>query len=255
VTTTYSDYYSNYYDLLYSEKDYQRECDFIENIFHNFATRPIKTILDSGCGVGGHSLILASRGYSVTGVDMSEVMIAQAKEKSKGIANDVKWYIEDIRSFNLEAKFDAALCMFAVLNFLPRTIDILNAMKSIRKHLRKNSLFIFDSWNGFAVLHMRPSARSKTVEKGNIKIVRTADSHLDIYEHICKVSYHMIVTKSNRVIDEFDEFVPIRFLFPQEIIHYLNDSGFETLKICPFLDLSGKVDENVWNITVIAKAI
>jgi len=35
----------------------------------------------------------------------------------------------------------------------------------------------------------------------------------------------------------------------------LKDSGFETLKICPFLNLNGRVDENTWNIAVIAKAI
>ncbi len=36
---------------------------------------------------------------------------------------------------------------------------------------------------------------------------------------------------------------------------YLKESGFAVLKIRPFLDVDGKVDENAWNIAVIAKAV
>ena len=56
------------------------------------------------------------------------------------------------------------------------------------------------------------------------------------------------------LIDEVEETHVSRFFFPQEVCHYLADAGFEVLKICPFLDLDGKVDENVWNITVVAQA-
>jgi hypothetical protein len=45
----------------------------------------------------------------------------------------------------------------------------------------------------------------------------------------------------------------VRYFFPQEIAHYLNDAGFELLKFCPFLNLNGTVDENEWNVTAIAR--
>ena len=64
----------------------------------------------------------------------------------------------------------------------------------------------------------------------------------------------MIVIKDGEVVDEIEETHVIRFYFPQEIKHYLEDAGFELIKICPFMDLEGKVDENVWNIMAIAKA-
>jgi len=45
----------------------------------------------------------------------------------------------------------------------------------------------------------------------------------------------------------------VRYFFPQEIAHYLDDAGFELLKFCPFLRLGGTVDENEWNVTAIAR--
>ena len=46
----------------------------------------------------------------------------------------------------------------------------------------------------------------------------------------------------------------MRYYFPQEIIYYLEESNFEVINIYPFLNLNGKVDENVWNMCIVAKA-
>ncbi len=56
------------------------ECDFIENEL-NF-NKSLK-ILDVGCGTGRHSIELTRRGYSVTGIDLSESMLAFAREKAR----------------------------------------------------------------------------------------------------------------------------------------------------------------------------
>jgi hypothetical protein len=63
----------------------------------------------------------------------------------------------------------------------------------------------------------------------------------------------LVLNKENCTFNEINEKHVVRFYFPQEIKHFLEATGFEVLKICPFLDLKGKVDENIWNIAVIAK--
>jgi len=57
--------YAEYYDLIYQDKDYEKEYDFIEEIFQNFSSNPVKTIFDGGCGTGGHAIPLAKRGYQI----------------------------------------------------------------------------------------------------------------------------------------------------------------------------------------------
>ena len=73
--------YAHAYDLLYLDKDYTAECDFIENIFHRYGDKPISRVLDLGCGTGNHAFPLASRGYEVVGIERSESMLAQASNK------------------------------------------------------------------------------------------------------------------------------------------------------------------------------
>jgi len=64
--------YAGTYDALYQDKDYEAECDFLQQVFARYAQAPIRAILDLGCGTGGHALPLARRGYALTGVDRSE---------------------------------------------------------------------------------------------------------------------------------------------------------------------------------------
>jgi len=243
------------YDLIYQDKDYQVECDFVEEVFQNFSSKPVRTILDGGCGTGGHAIPLAERDYQVTGFDSSEGMIKRAKEKVRKANLSLNFEVMDLRQFDLSQMFDACLCMFAAMGYLTETEDILKSLRSIRRHLNRESLFLFDFWNGLAVLRTLPSVRVQVVEGEGKRVIRTAQPELDAFNHRCLVHYHLLVTRDNQIINEFEEDHLVRYFFPQEIAHYLEETGFAVLKICPFLDLEGKVDENAWNIAVIAKAV
>ncbi len=247
--------YAEYYDLIYKDKDYGAECDFIEEIFEKYSVNLVRTILEAGCGSGGHAIPLEKRGYDVVGFDRSDAMLRRAKKKTEkeGIKN-LDLYNMDLCNFKLNNKFDAAICMFAVMGYLTKTQDIQKALANVREHLKDGSLFIFDFWNGLAVIRILPSNRVKIMEDDEKKLIRIVEPELDAFSHICNVNYRLIIIENNTVVDEVKETHEVRFYFPQEMVHYLEDAGFEVLKICPFLDLNGKVDENAWNIAVIAKA-
>lgn len=245
--------YGEYYDIFYSDKDYEKECDFVQEIFKEYSKKPVRSVLDAGCGTGGHSIPLARRGYKVTGIDASPIMIKKARGKAHKANADITFHPVDIRDFDLRKKFDACISMFAVLNYLTETNDILRALESIRHHLKPNSILTFDFWNGLAVLRILPSVRVKVVEKEGVKVIRTVHPEMDALHHICKDHYHVLAMQGGTVLDEFEETHAMRYFFPQEITHYLDDAGFEVLKFCPFLKLSGTVDENEWNVTAIAR--
>ena len=247
--------YAEYYDLIYQDKDYERECDFIEDIFRRFSSDPVRTVLDGGCGAGGHAIPLARRGYLITGIDSSEIMLKRAKKKAVESDLSLDFHLGDLRQFDLVKKFDACICMFAVMDYITETEDVLETLKSIRRHLNSGSLFIFDFWNGLAVLRILPAVRVQVVEDEKVRIIRIAEPELDAFNHLCRVRYRLLVNQDSALIDDIIETHAIRYYFPQEITHYLKETGFEVLRICPFLDVDGKVDENVWNITAIAKAI
>ncbi len=127
--------YGKYYDIIYADKDYERECDFIEEIFLKyFETKP-KTVLDIGCGTGGHSVPLAKRGYKVTGIDASESMISLAEEKARTAGVKADFQIVRLPKLQLNRKFDACVCMFAVIDYLIQNETIHDAISNIRRHL------------------------------------------------------------------------------------------------------------------------
>jgi len=247
--------YAKYYDILYSDKNYEYECDFLEDIFKNFLLNKPKNILDVGCGTGGYTIPLLMRGYNVEGFDISEEMIRYAFKKIKKEKLSANLYVLNINNFKLNQKYDSVICMFAVMNYLNTTVELIQSMHNIRKHLKINGLFIFDFWYGPAVLHIKPSIRVKEMTRNGIKVMRIVRPKLDINNHICNVNYHLMAFKDNVLLDEFKETHTLRYLFSKEIELILNDTGFELLKLCEFPTLNKPPSENTWNVAAIAKAV
>ena len=73
--------YAGQYDQLYAAKDYDLECKLISDAaFHHGAT--FSTMLDVGCGTGGHALRFAAKDVAVTGIDASRGMLDEAHAKA-----------------------------------------------------------------------------------------------------------------------------------------------------------------------------
>ena len=69
--------YAEYYDLLYSNKDYSSEAQYIDSLIKKTSSKA-NSILELGCGTGAHAEYLARMGYTVHGVDVSPAMISKA---------------------------------------------------------------------------------------------------------------------------------------------------------------------------------
>ena len=241
------------YDLIYQDKDYEGEVDFVEGLFRDYSRRPVVTVLDGGCGTGGHALPLARRGYQVTGIDASAEMVKLASEKAGKAGLDIGFHAVDLRQIEPANDFDACLCMFNVLGYITGTEEVLKVLEQISNCLKKDGLFIFDCWNGLAVMRVLPSERVKILRNGDKKIIRIATPKIDSLNHICHVDYQLLVYGDSTVLGELQERHTVRYFFPQEMVHYLKDIGFDVVKVCPFLGPGELVDENVWNMTVVSR--
>jgi len=248
--------YAGAYDALYQDKDYEAECDFLEQVFASYAQSPVRTVLDLGCGTGGHAVPLAERGYIVTGVDHSEAMLLEASRKVNIQGNSSCRFIQgDIRDIDLVDGFDAIIAMFAVIGYQVTNKDLMNAFDTAWQHLDPGGLFVFDCWFGPAVLTQKPTDQYKVVKRGSESIIRYTSPVLDIFQHTVQVNYRVLRLKDSCVLENTEESHLMRFLFPQEIRHYLSESGFNLLKICPFMELGREATEHDWNITVVCVAM
>ena len=247
--------YADHYDLFYNEKDYESECDLLEQAFQRYSKESVKTILDMGCGTGNHSIPLARRGYQMHGVDLSEHMLAHAltKSQSETFKHSPVFSHADIRKVELGMKFDAVLMMFGVLGYQLTNQDVLSTLDTVRKHLKPGGLFVFDVWYGPAVLAERPSQRIKIIPTSDGMVIRVGTGSLDIIHQTGEVKYHLWHILGNKLISEAEELHQVRFFFAQELALFLSSCGFTLQNISAFPTLDRPADESEWNIFVVAQ--
>ena len=154
--------YSKYYNVLYKDKNYKAETDYVIDLIKQFNPEA-NSILNLGCGTGSHDFIFANKGFDITAVDLSYDMIDVANAKKK--TNTTIAFLQgDMRSIRLNKRVDVVLSLFHVMSYQTTNEDLSNAMQTAHSHLKKDGLFIFDCWYGPGVLTDRPSVRNKTFE-------------------------------------------------------------------------------------------
>jgi len=245
--------YSELYNLFYQEKDYDRECDCIENIFSKFSKKP-KTILDLGCGTGGHVFPLIKRGYQVTGIDKSEFMLNTARKKAKEKNLSIQFTKGDITKIKVEKKYDAIISMFAVVGYQTLNSNLEALFSMVNSCLDPGGLFIFDCWYGPAVLHQGPECRISEISLNDAeRVIRLVEPYLDVINHLVHIKYKILLMKKNRLLKTIEETHDMRFFFPQEIKYYLERSEFKGIFFYPFPDLNRNLTVDDWNVLVVGK--
>ena len=242
--------YASFYDALYSEKDYEAECDLIEEVVRRFGEGTMSTVLDLGCGTGGHSIPLGRRGYTVTGVDRSEPMLAEARLKA-GETNPPEFLHGDVRDIDLGRKFDVVLMMFAVLGYQTSDEDLREALSTVGGHLKHGGLFIGDVWFGPTVVETRPSDRSKTVETRNGALTRVATPSLDSIHNICTVDYQLSLSSGTEV---WEEQHTMRYFFPEELERHFGEAEIEFVTMLPFPEIDAELSSETWNALFLGRA-
>lgn len=244
--------YSGFYDSLYAEKDYKGECDFLEKVFRKYKVAP-KTILDLGCGTGAHDVILAQRGYKVTGVDRSAHMLGLARKKAANLGLNIDYKQGDISRLKLKGKYDAVISMFAVMGYQTSNAAFSAACKLARQSLKPGGVFVFDCWNGFAVLQDRPVAKTKKIKTETGTILRRTIPELDFWHHLVNVNFETGRLVGGKLREVVKESHPMRFLFPQEIAQFMQAAGFKKVDLYPCYSLTKSLTEADWNMAVVGR--
>jgi len=99
-----------------------------------------RTALDLGCGTGILCRILKDAGMDVRGMDLSEGMIAIAREENPGIPFDVA----NMVTYCPEARFDLVTCTGDALNHIPELSDVARIFANVHALLSPGGHFVFD---------------------------------------------------------------------------------------------------------------
>jgi SAM-dependent methyltransferase len=255
--SAFNSLYASQYDELYAEKNYTAECDILEDAFRRHSINVPRSLLDVGCGTGGHSIELASRGFAVTGVDLSQSMLDRAVAKAGVlIENSRPEFLQgDARSFSASQSFDAAIMMFAVVGYLTTNDDVLTGLRNIRRHLNLGATFVCDFWYGPSVLSVRPTDRIRELTTPGGRVIRAASTTLDIASHTADVKFKLWSMEGDRLIAETDETHRMRYFFPQEFSFFLSLAGFQLKSLTAFPSLTTELNDQTWNAVAVATAV
>lgn len=246
--------YASYYNLLYQDKDYAAEAHYINELIQRYSPGVI-TVLNLGCGTGNHDFELAGFGYEITGVDMSEEMLAAAN--ARRAACDAThfpcFHQGDIRTVRLDKKFDVVLSLFHVMSYQTTNDDLQAAFATVKEHLAPGGIFIFDCWYGPAVLSDPPVVRVKRLEDEAIKVVRIAEPVMHPNENIVDVNYQVMITeKSTGIMEQLVETHRMRYLFLPELELIFQDSGLSIIAFSEFMT-DNCPDLNTWGVCFVVK--
>lgn len=218
-----------YYDFIYHDlEDYPGDVAFLGAVFRKFALSQPRSILDLGCGTGSHAILLARRGYRVTGLDISRGQLAVARRKVKTARLPVRLVRADMKSFDLGEAFDAAICMFGGFGHLVRTRDVLGCFRSVRAHLRPGSLFIFEFWHTGGV---KPSPYQTWFDKKGpgLELLRLSESRFNRGTRVLTIDSRHFIIKDRRLAERFADVGVLRGYTVDEIRRLLRRGRFDLL--------------------------
>jgi SAM-dependent methyltransferase len=125
---------------MWSEEQTSEQVDRIEKAM---ALLPPAAVLDVPCGEGRISLALAGRGYQVTGVDISEAFLEDARRKAFELGLTIEFQHSDMRDISFETEFDGAVCFWGSFGYFDVEGDERFA-KAVAHALRPGGRFLVD---------------------------------------------------------------------------------------------------------------
>ena len=199
------------------------ECDFIEQELNNDKSL---SLLDVGCGTGRHSIELSKRGYSVTGIDLSDSLLSKARDKAIKQSLTIDFQRHDARNLPFESEFDQAIMLCEGAFPLMETDEMnYEILRNVTKSLKKHGKLVFTTLNGlFPLHHSVEEFFASATENGNATYRKNNFDLMTFRDHnITEVEDD----SGNKKILECNE----RYYVPSEITWLLKSLGYRKIDI------------------------
>lgn len=179
-------------------------------------------VLDLACGTGSLLIPLAESGVEITGIDISDKMLAECERKSKDRNTAVLALKGDMRCFDLSRKFKLVLIAGNSFQHLESDEDITNCLECIKRHLQPGGRLVIEVFNPFVPLLMRDSGKRYMVGEFENNIL-SEEMTYDPANRTSRVNWHFW----DRITDSTTELTfSTREFFPEEMDAIIQSHGF-----------------------------
>ncbi|OLN23420.1 SAM-dependent methyltransferase [Domibacillus antri] len=209
--------FASVYDALMQDAPYEEWTEILRS-----ETR-IGRLLDIGCGTGELAVRFAQAGYDVTGIDLSDEMLAVAREKADALKLDIPLFQQDMRELEGVGMFQTAVIFCDALNYLRTEEDVKKTFQSVYNHLEEDGLFLFDVHSTYKINHVFQE-QTFADAGADISFIWNAfpGAEPDSVEH----ELTFFVQTDNGLYERFDELHHQRTFPPELYKQWLVETGF-----------------------------
>lgn len=180
-------------------------------------------LLDIGCGTGELAVRFVQEGFDVTGIDLSDDMLAIAREKADEQKLSIPLYQQDMRELDGIGLFQTAVIFCDSLNYLETEDDVKKTFQSVYNHLEKDGLFLFDVHSTHKINHV---FQSQTFADAGEDISFIWNAFPGEAANSVEHELTFFVRAENGVYERFDELHQQRTFPPDMYKKWLDEAGF-----------------------------
>jgi len=172
-TLWFKDWFNSpYYHQLYFKRDAAEASSFIDKLIDFLKPPQGCEMLDVACGKGRHSVLLAAKGFNVTGIDLSEDSIKEAKQFE---SDNLQFYMHDMRLPFRINYFDYAFNFFTSFGYFATRREHDNAIRTIAQSLKMSGTFVMDYLNAHYAEDHLVHTSEKQIDDVNYYITKWMD--------------------------------------------------------------------------------
>lgn len=225
--------FAHVYDFLMSEVPYDKWINLFISKKEQYNINGLK-VLDVACGTGEFSVRLAQKGYTVTGVDLSDEMLVIAKEKADQSGVSIPFYQQNMIELETGEQFDSIVIFCDSLNYLHTESDVQSTFQRVYEQLKPGGLFMFDVHSVFKMEHVFAGQTFADVQD-EVSYIWNAFEGPEPYSVEHELTFFVKEEEANQY-DRFDEDHYQRTYDMQKYVAWLEEAGFTVKEILADLE-------------------
>jgi SAM-dependent methyltransferase len=217
------------YDELMKDAPYDEWVQFVKDRCTKYNVQGVR-LLDLACGTGELSVRLAQDKFQVTGIDLSEDMLAVAQAKAVDAGVKIPFFQQNMADLEGQREFDVIGIFCDSLNYLQTEQEVIATFSNAFEHLTGEGIFIFDVHSIYKISHLFINQTYAASEE-NVSYIWNSfpgDSPNSV-EH--ELSFFVLDEQTGKY-DRYDELHFQRTYSVQQYLNWLNEAGFEVLEVC-----------------------
>lgn len=211
---------AQYYDLIYSFKNYLDETALLLKVIEQYKKSPGNTLLDVACGTGKHLSYLKDK-FQCIGTDLNEKMLNVARKNVPG----VRFIQKNMINMRLHMSFDILTCLFSSIAYVKTYENLAKTIETFSLHLNTGGIAIIEPWFTKETFKKVGYPPVMICEDRNTRITRFNTSK--IKGNLSVVTVDFSVETENTEVEYIQDQHELAMFEPEKTLHLMKNAGFE----------------------------